>query len=85
MLMKQMVLAPAERADILVDFSKFAGQTLVMKNQMGRGYVEIVGSKRCGWIEICRRFLTADKAANRFALRVKGRSIAARHQSSRRV
>jgi spore coat protein A len=29
---KQMVLAPAERADILVDFSKFAGQTLVMKN-----------------------------------------------------
>ncbi len=31
-LMKQMVLAPAERADVLVDFSKFAGQTLVMKN-----------------------------------------------------
>jgi spore coat protein A len=31
-LMKHMVLAPAERADILVDFSKFAGQTLVMKN-----------------------------------------------------
>jgi spore coat protein A, manganese oxidase len=29
---KQMVLAPAERADILVDFSKFAGETLVMKN-----------------------------------------------------
>jgi len=29
---KQMVLAPAERADVLVDFSKFAGQTLVMKN-----------------------------------------------------
>ena len=29
---KQMVLAPAERADILVDFSKSAGQTLVMKN-----------------------------------------------------
>jgi spore coat protein A len=27
-----MVLAPAERADILVDFSKFAGKTLVMKN-----------------------------------------------------
>ena len=29
---KQLVLAPAERADVLVDFSKFAGQTLVMKN-----------------------------------------------------
>jgi spore coat protein A len=29
---RQMVLAPAERADILVDFSKFAGETLVMKN-----------------------------------------------------
>ena len=29
---KQLVLAPAERADMLVDFSKFAGQTLVMKN-----------------------------------------------------
>ncbi len=29
---KQMILAPAERADILVDFSKFAGETLVMKN-----------------------------------------------------
>jgi spore coat protein A len=28
----RMVLAPAERADVLVDFSKFAGQTLVMKN-----------------------------------------------------
>jgi spore coat protein A, manganese oxidase len=27
-----MVLAPAERADILVDFSGFAGQTLVIKN-----------------------------------------------------
>ena len=30
--MKQLLLAPAERADLLVDFSKFAGQTLVMKN-----------------------------------------------------
>src|SRR4029453_15077521 len=29
---KRMVLAPAERADILVDFTKFAGKTLVMKN-----------------------------------------------------
>jgi spore coat protein A len=29
---KQMVLAPAERADVLVDFTKFAGNTLVMKN-----------------------------------------------------
>ena len=28
----RMVLAPAERADILVDFTRFAGQTLVMKN-----------------------------------------------------
>jgi spore coat protein A len=31
-LTKRLVLAPAERADVLVDFSKFAGQTLVMKN-----------------------------------------------------
>ena len=30
---KHVVLAPAERADILVDFSKFAGQTLVLKNR----------------------------------------------------
>jgi spore coat protein A, manganese oxidase len=29
---KELVLAPAERADILVDFTKFAGNTLVMKN-----------------------------------------------------
>src|SRR5215212_7455553 len=28
----QMVLAPAERADVIVDFSKFAGSALVMKN-----------------------------------------------------
>jgi spore coat protein A len=31
-LVKQLVLAPAERADVLVDFGKFAGTTLVMKN-----------------------------------------------------
>jgi spore coat protein A len=31
-LTKRMVLASAERADVLVDFSKFAGQTLVLKN-----------------------------------------------------
>ncbi len=31
-LVKSLVLAPAERADVLVDFSKFAGETLVMKN-----------------------------------------------------
>jgi spore coat protein A, manganese oxidase len=31
-LTKRLVLAPAERADVLVDFSNFAGQTLVMKN-----------------------------------------------------
>ena len=31
-MVKEMVLAPAERADVLVDFSKFAGHTLVMKN-----------------------------------------------------
>jgi spore coat protein A, manganese oxidase len=31
-MVKQMVLAPAERADVLVDFSRFAGETLVMKN-----------------------------------------------------
>ena len=29
---KEMVLAPAERADVIVDFSKFSGDTLVMKN-----------------------------------------------------
>ncbi len=29
---KHLVLAPAERADVLLDFTKFAGQTLVMKN-----------------------------------------------------
>jgi spore coat protein A len=29
---KNLVLAPAERADVIVDFTKFAGQTLVMKN-----------------------------------------------------
>src|SRR5438477_970590 len=29
---KNLVMAPAERADVLVDFRKFAGQTLVMKN-----------------------------------------------------
>jgi spore coat protein A len=30
--MKQLVLAPAERADVLVDFRAFAGQTLNLKN-----------------------------------------------------
>jgi spore coat protein A len=29
---KELVLAPAERADVLVDFTKFAGQTLMVKN-----------------------------------------------------
>jgi spore coat protein A, manganese oxidase len=29
---EQLVLAPAERADVLVDFSRFAGETLVVKN-----------------------------------------------------
>jgi spore coat protein A, manganese oxidase len=29
---KELVLAPAERADVLVDFGRLAGQTLVMKN-----------------------------------------------------
>jgi spore coat protein A len=29
---RRLVLAPAERADVLVDFSRFAGQTLVLKN-----------------------------------------------------
>jgi spore coat protein A len=29
---KQLVLAPAERADVIVDFTKFADETLVMKN-----------------------------------------------------
>jgi spore coat protein A len=35
----RMVLAPAERADILVDFTKFAGGTLVMKNHRPRSPV----------------------------------------------
>jgi spore coat protein A len=30
--MRRLVLAPAERADVLVDFRQSAGQTLVMKN-----------------------------------------------------
>jgi spore coat protein A len=30
--MKQLVLAPAERADVVADFSAFAGRTLMMKN-----------------------------------------------------
>jgi spore coat protein A len=29
---KELVLAPAERADVLVDFTKFAGETLMVKN-----------------------------------------------------
>jgi spore coat protein A, manganese oxidase len=29
---KNLVMGPAERADVIVDFTKFAGQTLVMKN-----------------------------------------------------
>jgi spore coat protein A len=29
---RQLVLAPAERADVLVDFSRFAGQTIEVKN-----------------------------------------------------
>jgi spore coat protein A, manganese oxidase len=32
----RLVLAPAERADVLLDFTKFAGQTLVMKNHRPR-------------------------------------------------
>jgi spore coat protein A len=31
-LVKNLVMGPAERADVLVDFSKFSGQTLVLKN-----------------------------------------------------
>jgi spore coat protein A, manganese oxidase len=33
---KQLVLAPAERADVLIDFTKFAGETLVIKNHQPR-------------------------------------------------
>ena len=33
---KELVLAPAERADVLVDFTKFAGKTLMMKNHKPR-------------------------------------------------
>ncbi len=33
---KHLVLAPAERADVLVDFTRFAGSTLVMKNHRAR-------------------------------------------------
>jgi len=32
-LMRELVLAPAERADVIVDFSKLAGATLVMQNR----------------------------------------------------
>jgi spore coat protein A, manganese oxidase len=31
-LVDKLVLAPAERADVLVDFSRLSGQTLVLKN-----------------------------------------------------
>lgn len=31
-LVKNLVMAPAERADVIVDFANFAGQTLVLKN-----------------------------------------------------
>ena len=34
--MKRLVLAPAERADVLVDFTRFAGNTLVIKNHRAR-------------------------------------------------
>ena len=33
---RELVLAPAERADVLVDFSRFAGQTIVLKNHNPR-------------------------------------------------
>lgn len=33
---RDLVLAPAERADVLVDFTRFAGSTLVMKNHRAR-------------------------------------------------
>ena len=33
---KELVLAPAERADVLVDFSRFPGARLVMKNHNPR-------------------------------------------------
>ncbi len=36
---KQLVLAPAERADVVVDFTKFKGKTLVMKNHRPRAPV----------------------------------------------
>ena len=36
---ERLVLAPAERADVLVDFAKFAGGTVVMKNHNPRGPV----------------------------------------------
>jgi spore coat protein A, manganese oxidase len=37
--MKQLVLAPAERADILVDFRRFDGQTIVLKNHNAKAPV----------------------------------------------
>ena len=37
--MNQLVLAPAERADVLVDFRRFTGARLVMKNHRARGPV----------------------------------------------
>lgn len=34
--LRELVLAPAERADVLVDFSKFAGNTIMLKNHKPR-------------------------------------------------
>jgi spore coat protein A, manganese oxidase len=34
--LQELVLAPAERADVLVDFSKFAGNTIMLKNHKPR-------------------------------------------------
>ena len=36
--LKSLVLAPAERADVLVDFSKFAGKTLILYNDAPAAY-----------------------------------------------
>jgi FtsP/CotA-like multicopper oxidase with cupredoxin domain len=34
---KELTLAPAERADVLVDFTKFAGATMALKNHKPNG------------------------------------------------
>ena len=41
-----LLLAPAERADVIVDFSKFAGKTLIMYNDAPAAFPARVPSLR---------------------------------------